>query len=333
MVYLDPNVRFECLSKRGNPLHKAYNELGTPLGSNKAAVKASLQSSMIIINPGNRPLSALDQKTRQRILAAEKAFKLLVEHLESDRHKDNGPCLCRPYEDIRSYGQNHEYLVAFEPTKDCIRLHEAYEAIGLEPGSPVADVERRYRALAKVWHPDLQTGNDEKLFFEQEMKKINVSRELLVSHLSGGDHQTAGRCDCKPVPRALKHTGSREPEWCKHYRQTLEAYGGSPRNKATTSRIQARACAFLMLQCYEEATEDLDWLIQTHPSQLENYERRAMCMEKRGEYERAIDDYNTLIALAPSQSRYYVRRAAVYNKLERYGLFFEDVKKAFELQT
>ena len=77
-------------------------------------------------------------------------------------------------------------------------LHKAYAVLGLEPGSSMESILRRYKRLIMVWHPDRAPTPEHKEFAEEELKKINNAKDLLAKHFgSGGGHKTTG-CDCQP---------------------------------------------------------------------------------------------------------------------------------------
>lgn len=84
-------------------------------------------------------------------------------------------------------------------------LHKAYAVLGLEPGSSMESIMRRYKRLIMVWHPDRAPTPEHKEFAEEELKKINNAKDLLAKHLgTGGGHKATG-CDCQP--EAAKTTG------------------------------------------------------------------------------------------------------------------------------
>lgn len=77
-------------------------------------------------------------------------------------------------------------------------LHKAYAVLGLEPGSSLESIMRRYKRLIMVWHPDRAPSPEHKEFAEEELKKINNAKDLLNKHFGpGGGHRSAG-CACQP---------------------------------------------------------------------------------------------------------------------------------------
>ncbi len=76
-------------------------------------------------------------------------------------------------------------------------LHTAYSVLGLEPGSSMDIIQRRYKRLIMVWHPDRFQNAEGKSDAEEELKKINNAKDLLAKHFDGG-HKDTGVCDCRP---------------------------------------------------------------------------------------------------------------------------------------
>lgn len=75
-------------------------------------------------------------------------------------------------------------------------LHTAYSILGLEPGSSMDIIQRRYKRLIMVWHPDRFQNAEGKSDAEEELKKINNAKDLLAKHFNGG-HKETGACDCR----------------------------------------------------------------------------------------------------------------------------------------
>lgn len=75
-------------------------------------------------------------------------------------------------------------------------LHKAYSILGLEPGSSMDTIQRRYKRLIMVWHPDRFQNAEGKSDAEEELKKINNAKDLLAKHFNSG-HKDTGVCDCR----------------------------------------------------------------------------------------------------------------------------------------
>ncbi|MBZ0186179.1 MAG: J domain-containing protein [Candidatus Obscuribacterales bacterium] len=75
-------------------------------------------------------------------------------------------------------------------------IHQAYSALGLEPGATFEAIKRRYRKLVLVWHPDRMTNVDAKREVEEELKKINLMFERLKKHFDS-DHESGPSCRCQ----------------------------------------------------------------------------------------------------------------------------------------
>lgn len=50
---------------------------------------------------------------------------------------------------------------------------DPYKTLGVSPNASMLDIERRYRQLSQVWHPDKQGGNLD------AMKKLNEAYSLI----------------------------------------------------------------------------------------------------------------------------------------------------------
>lgn len=75
-------------------------------------------------------------------------------------------------------------------------LHKAYSILGLEPGSSMESIQRRYKRLIMVWHPDRFQNAEGKSDAEEELKKINNAKDLLKKHFDS-EHKDKGGCDCR----------------------------------------------------------------------------------------------------------------------------------------
>lgn len=88
-------------------------------------------------------------------------------------------------------------------------LHKAYAVLGLDPGSSMESIMRRYKRLIMVWHPDRAPTPDHKEFAEEELKKINNAKDVLTKHFgASGGHRATG-CDCQAGAGAAAGTGTR----------------------------------------------------------------------------------------------------------------------------
>lgn len=74
-------------------------------------------------------------------------------------------------------------------------IHKALAVFGLEPGATKDAVQRRYKRLIMVWHPDRFANEDGKKDAEEELKKINNANDALKKHFEQ-DHKASG-CECQ----------------------------------------------------------------------------------------------------------------------------------------
>lgn len=75
-------------------------------------------------------------------------------------------------------------------------LHKAYQILGLDPGSSKETIQRRWKRLAMVWHPDRFPNEEGKKDAEEELKKINNAKDILWLHFESGSHKSNG-CECQ----------------------------------------------------------------------------------------------------------------------------------------
>jgi len=86
-------------------------------------------------------------------------------------------------------------------------LAKAYFILGLEPGAPLDTINRRYKRLIMVWHPDRFPTADGKKDAEEELKRINNAKDQLKAHFETG-HKASGPCACKPSAGASSQTSN-----------------------------------------------------------------------------------------------------------------------------
>jgi hypothetical protein len=80
-------------------------------------------------------------------------------------------------------------------------IHKALAIFGLDPGASQDAIQRRYKRLIMVWHPDRFPNEDGKKDAEEELKKINNANDVLKKHFATG-HRASG-CECqKPAAGA-----------------------------------------------------------------------------------------------------------------------------------
>ncbi len=87
------------------------------------------------------------------------------------------------------------------------KVHKAYQTLGLEPGTPIEAVKRRYKRLVLVWHPDRMQNNEGRYEAEEELKRINHAFDTLKKHFEC-PHRTGATCDCQPDPAGSYQHGS-----------------------------------------------------------------------------------------------------------------------------
>jgi curved DNA-binding protein CbpA len=78
-------------------------------------------------------------------------------------------------------------------------LHNAYGALGLSPGTGIERIRTRYKRLVMVWHPDRMPTGKGKEDADEELRKINIAKDILEAHFGNGSHKTGNNCECEPL--------------------------------------------------------------------------------------------------------------------------------------
>ncbi len=77
------------------------------------------------------------------------------------------------------------------------KIQEAYQQLGVAPGSSLDAVKKRYRQLAMVWHPDRMPTPEGRRTAEEELKQINNAFDCIKKHFES-DHRQGQVCQCQP---------------------------------------------------------------------------------------------------------------------------------------
>jgi len=78
-------------------------------------------------------------------------------------------------------------------------LHNAYGSLGLSPGAGIERIRTRYKRLVMVWHPDRMPTGKGKEDADEELRKINIAKDLLEAHFGNGSHKPGSNCECEPL--------------------------------------------------------------------------------------------------------------------------------------
>jgi curved DNA-binding protein CbpA len=90
------------------------------------------------------------------------------------------------------------------------KLAEAYFALTLKPGSSLDAINRRFKRLVQVWHPDKfpsGSGQDEAT---EELKQINAAHDTLKKHFETS-HSASGSCACNAYNNSSSRQSSPGP--------------------------------------------------------------------------------------------------------------------------
>jgi DnaJ domain len=89
-------------------------------------------------------------------------------------------------------------------------VRRAYAVFGLSPGAPVGQVRRRYKALARLWHPDRHASEARnQAEAAVRMREINAAYRCLADHLRRPEKRPAtGNPVIEGTPRQPLPRGS-----------------------------------------------------------------------------------------------------------------------------
>ena len=109
-------------------------------------------------------------------------------------------------------------------------IHSAYQRLELPDGANLPQVQKAWRELMKVWHPDLVAHNpDLQRQAEERTKQINNAYDILKRYLKDGD-----------IPRPRPSKQSQKQESQKQTRQTRSRPRSSKQSKKQESQKQTR---------------------------------------------------------------------------------------------
>jgi curved DNA-binding protein CbpA len=159
------------------------------------------------------------------------------------------------------------------------KFHEAYSILGLKPGSSKETIQKRWKRLSMVWHPDRLPTEEGKIEAEEELKKINNAKDLLWKHLESAEHKASG-CECQPGasteqqaqntgqqktgpgpgPKRRPHADPEEEAKRKDAERQRRAAEESARQQQQAQQQQARQESYQAAQ-EQEKSDSLRWKI------------------------------------------------------------------------
>jgi len=114
----------------------------------------------------------IKREFRRRARRFEFEFKNFSNHTNYD-FKEFKDFHFNDFNNFRNFNQNSYQGNSGFYTKTS-KLQEAKEFFGFNTTPSKEDIKRKYKELAKIYHPDLNGGNEEK------MKKLNEYRDILI---------------------------------------------------------------------------------------------------------------------------------------------------------
>lgn len=132
------------------------------------------------------------------------------------------------------------------------KLHAAYQKLGLEPGTPLDAVKRRYRHLAMVWHPDRMTTPEGRRTNEEELKQINNAFDCIKKHFES-EHRPGPECDCQPAAAHEQQDGQWEEAFDEWWRENGARADAERRRREAEAAAREAALKEALEQAAREA--------------------------------------------------------------------------------
>jgi curved DNA-binding protein CbpA len=129
-------------------------------------------------------------------------------------------------------------------------LKNAYFVLGLEAGASLDAINRRYKRLIMVWHPDRLHTDAARKEAEDELKKINDARDKLTEHFKTR-HNPSGACACKPQQQNNESKSADSSQSSRAY----EAEGASRRKQEEAKRAAQEAAERMNKEKETQAAE------------------------------------------------------------------------------
>lgn len=211
-----------------------------------------------------------------------------------------------------------------------------YDILGVSPTAPLEEIKKAFRKLARLYHPDLNPGNEKALKKFQDISRVYqvlsdaVSRERYDQKLSG---KIGNRWDALSERTAADwyQKGIQLSQWGQ-YEKAVESYTEAlNRNASLTDAYNQRGFAYYKLRKSGEAFADYAEAIRREDGQATSYYYRGLTRFSLGYIEAAIADYTQAIQRNPNHSQASYHRGLAYADINEHRLAMADFKKAEEL--
>jgi len=139
-------------------------------------------------------------------------------------------------------------------------LHKAYSVLGLSPGTSIERITTRYKRLVMVWHPDRMPTGKGKEDADEELRKINIAKDLLEAHYGNGSHKPGSNCECEQVVDQAAASQDTTYSSGRTRRKTQFAEGGSQTDsEEERRRAVAQEKAQAEWEAKAKANDSLRW--------------------------------------------------------------------------
>lgn len=155
--------------------------------------------------------------------------------------------------------------------------------------------------------------------------KAQSTADTLISQIEiqygGKDHITAPGFFRK-VGRAFYGRGN--------YQRAIEELSRGIQYRRTSENYLDRAAAYLLLDQYDNALEDLNIALELKPNSVEVLSNRGLAYFKLNRLDSALVDFSNAIAQQPNDPILYANRGEVYAKLNHLDAAYDDLTRYME---
>lgn len=211
-----------------------------------------------------------------------------------------------------------------------------YDILEIKPSATQEDVERAYKKLARMYHPDLNLHKNNRGFYEQAMRELNTAYNTLKDPIKKRDYDNGLRKKALKEEEAAKQAAGlslRDIIFNPTYIISsiigitltgMLMVGGIYSSSVINESIKKPV--IVIPPPVPNAVQEP--IIQLTGSQFNHDGDDKM---SRGNYRSAWESYTKAIELEPGNPLYYYNRGLVLAAMERYDEAINDYTKAFSI--
>lgn len=116
------------------------------------------------------------------------------------------------------------------------------------------------------------------------------------------------------------------------YTKGIEQISEDNIKEALVFRVE-RAQLYMIKKDYDNALEDINFIIKASPDSSEAYNKRGVIYKEKGMNDKALADYSKAIELNPKSLAAYMNRTTLYKEMGEYEKSLADCLKVIELAS